>query len=356
MSINVLQAKEFTETKKNIFIVSNVFQLLNAVEAQSFFKTDNNVLVLLFFDSKKGNQKNIDKYIELFPFSQLININIWSINNPKRTVELLNFINKFEYDKVFTGFFSNNYRRILCNIKYEKLYLIDDGMYTYTMHNEIYNLEYKDTKNKSFNLIKKINNILDIFTNSYLKFYNYANNSNMIKLNFFTVYPLVKYNNEEIVNHSFKKLKQIFSDRLESNQILHENSVVFLGQPLEKLGRVSSDEYVTYLEQIILFYEKKGLVLNYIPHPAENEKILEIIKSKNINFLSINEPFELYFLKSKGIKHIASFISSALFNIKVIDKDVTIETFQLSTDKINRLEVLEMYKFFTSQGILVHQI
>lgn len=356
MSINVVQVKELTETKKNIFIVSNVFQLLSAAEAQSFFKTDNNILLLLFFDSIKGNQKNIDKYIELFPFDQLITINILSINNPVKTVELLNYINKFEYDKVFTGFFSNNYKRILCNLKYEKLYLIDDGVYTYTIHNEIYNSLYRGNKNKSFNLIKNINNILDFFTHFYFNFYNYSNNLDTIKLDFFTVYPLVKYNNEEIVNHSFEKLKQIFSNKTISDKIVHTNSVIFLGQPLEKLGNVSHNEYVKYLEKISLLYKAKGLVLNYLPHPAENKRLLKIIKSKNISFLTINEPFEIYFLKSNDINNIASFISSALFNIKIIDKDVSIEAFQLSTDKINRLDVLEMYKFLNSQGIAVHKI
>lgn len=349
MLIDFVQKKEFTEDKKNLFIVSNTFQLLNAIEAQSYFNTKNNVLVLLFFGTKKGNQKNIDKYIELFPYTQLITLQVLSISKLKETVELLNLISKFEYNKVFTGFFSHNYKRILCNLKYEKLYLVDDGIYTFTVHCEMYDPLYK-AKRKKDSLIKRFYNI---YRTLYLSLYNYSNNFNGIKLNFFTVYPLDTYRDEETVNHSYIKLKQMFAKKSNADCNIDENTVFFLGQPLSHISRA---EYIHHLENINQFYKNKNLVLNYILHPAESEKFSQELQSRNIKIHVVDEPFELYFLKCKNIKNIASFFSSALFNIMVLDSKVNIDSFQLPAPIVDRPTVQDLYKFFDKHGIPVYQV
>ncbi len=136
MPITLKYHNELSADKNNIFIVSNILQLINAIEAQNHFQTHNNILVLLFYGEKKGNQKKIEQYLYLFPYSQLIVMDDCVKKNfMPLHLELLSILNKYHFDKLFTGFFSANIRRILCNLSFNEMYLLDDGTYAYALNN-----------------------------------------------------------------------------------------------------------------------------------------------------------------------------------------------------------------------------
>ena len=59
--------------QKNLYIVSTPLQLLSAIEAQGYYQTENNILVILFFTfNKEQNVQQIFDLLKYFPYSKLI--------------------------------------------------------------------------------------------------------------------------------------------------------------------------------------------------------------------------------------------------------------------------------------------
>ena len=370
MAIEIIGVLNTNIKQANIFLISNTLQLINAIEARNTFQTKNNILVLLFFGIKKGNQKKIEEYLYLFPYDQLIIMDNCVRNNYiELNLELIKTLNTHNYDMLFTGFFSANIRRILCNLTYKEMYLLDDGTYAYALHNELYNPSYtgkstlirKYSEQKKKKLWKKIRfSLYDTYRRLYFNIYGYKNDFKEMKLNFFTIFPLKQYNNEKIINHSFQRIRQLFKNKITISKDAYKESVYFLGQPLTKLSNVSDKDYILYIKQIIKFYNTKNLQLIYIPHPEENNDVVNILsKLQDTNFKIeyINKPFEFHFLENNlNIISLASFFSSALFTMKIINPNININSFILPKDKTLPDNILTVYNFYKQENFSIHQL
>jgi len=369
MSIKVKKVSNYKLTKANIFIISNTLQLINAIEAQDTFQTNNNILVLLFFGVKKGNQNNIEEYLHLFPYSQLIIMdNCVRSNYIELNLELIKILNTYNYDMLFTGFFSANIRRILCNLSYQTMYLLDDGTYAYALHNELYNpnytgedaliRKYSEQKKK---LWRKMHFFMyDTYRKLSFNFHGYRNDFKRIQLNFFTIFPLKQYKDENIINHNFQKIRKLFENETTISKDSYKESVYFLGQPLPKLQNVFDEDYILYIKQIINFYSNKNLNIIYTPHSEESSHIINMLnklQNKNFKIEYINKPFEFYSLENNlNIISLASFFSSALFTMKIINPNINIDSFILPKDKALPDNILAVYNFYRQENFSIHQL
>jgi len=368
MSIEVTETLNCKMQKANIFLIHNTLQLFNAIEAEKKFQTKNNILVLLFFGKKQANQNKIFEYLHLFPYDQLIIMdNCVKSNFIELNLELIQSLNSYQYNKLFTGFFSANIRRIICNVTFDEMYLLDDGTYAYALHNELYNPSYsgkptlirKYSEQKKIKLWRKIKFFLyHTYRKLYFNVHGYKNDFKTISLNFFTIFPLKQYKQEKIINHNFQKMKILLEYKLNPLEKSNNQYLYFLGQPLQKLHNISAGEYISYIEIIKKFYSNKNMYFIYIPHPEEDMSILnKLKKNENLETLLIKEPFEFYFLKNHlKIRHIASFFSSALFNIQAFDPSVKIESFILPRNKIIPDNIMTVYNFFKSEKFSMHQL
>lgn len=370
MSIKVREVQNCEKEEANIFLISNTLQLINAIEAQNHFKTDNNILVLLFFGEKKGNQENIEAYLPLFPYSQLIIMeNCVRSNYIELNLELIKILNMHNYAMLFTGFFSANIRRILCNLSYNEMYLLDDGTYAYALHSELYNPNYvgkailirkysEQKKKKPWRKLRFF--IYDTYRKLSFTFHGYQNDFKEIKLNFFTIFPLNQYRDEKIINHGFQKTRQLFENKTTISKDTYKESVYFLGQPLPKLSNVSEGDYISYIKQIISFYRAKNLNIKYIPHPEESNNIIKMLnklQTTNFKIESINKPFELYALEdNSNIVSLASFFSSALFTMKTISPNIYIDSFILPQEKTLPDNILTVYNFYRQENFSINQL
>jgi len=126
-AISITTINEFTLKKKNLFIVTNPMQFLNACESQYFFKTKNNILVFLFFKGHNQSEELL-KNKDLFPYTQLIILDTRDTRNTiSENITLIKILQKYSYEKVFMGYFSLNMRRYLCNINYEDFFYLMMG-------------------------------------------------------------------------------------------------------------------------------------------------------------------------------------------------------------------------------------
>ena len=295
---------ELKEGEKNLYIVSTPLQLLCAIEAQHHFNTQNNVLVILFFLIDNG--KNIDqmfKISEHFPYNKLITY------RPNKGINIKTFQNyvlelkKYDYNYLFLGYGTPIYRRMVANIKHNKLYMLDDGIHSITVHNQLHEssnnlLLVQEPKN----IKKRLRNII-YFTKG-IKVDN-----DFKDLNFFTMFDLPEYN--DIVTHNFSYVRSIFLKDEQS-----DDKVYILGQPLKKAIEMKPSDYIDYLKDVLDKHKNKEIV--YIPHRTEqiSEELGFLLYSKKVLILHINSPIEIFFM-NHGINpvDVYSFMSSALFTI-----------------------------------------
>jgi hypothetical protein len=148
------------------------------------------------------------------------------------------------------------------------------------------------------------------------------------------------YNQFYFIHHSFK-LFSIFSVNhkkitLQKNQLEHLksrnsvnnknilNEVIFIGQPLIELNIVPKERFIKHVEEVKNYYENKGLKFSYLLHPGENENL----KKESWNVISLNEPIEVFYMRSKSLpKVFCSFYSSANINLGIIFNEITEQHF-----------------------------
>jgi len=351
--ITIIHKKPFIQKDKNLFLVSTAMHLFNAIEAQNYFKTSNNILVLLFYGSGNQDEHNVRKYLHLFPYDQLI------IFKPpqkrlyhKLNLNLIEIINQHHYNYVFVGYFSANLRRFICNFDYEQLFLYDDGTYTIALHNELYCSTSKPILIKPYSerrrkkkLMQGIFLLYDFYRRSFFKFHGYKNDfESNITLNFFTIFQLSSCQKEQIINHSLNTVKKFFiNTETQANDF--SQSVFFLGQPLNKVLNIEIDDYLHYLNQIQNFYEQKNLQILYITHRSEDKQtIREIKKYKNFKILTLDIPIEIYILENNiQIQHVASFFSSGLFTLKTLYPHFKAEAFKINFNNQTRHDLDMIY-------------
>ncbi len=289
---------------KNLYIVSTPLQLLCAIEAQHYFKTENNILVILFFLIDNG--KNIDQMFNLsehFPYNKLIT------HRPNKGINIKTFqdyileLRKHDYNYLFFGYGTPIYRRMVANIKHNKLYMLDDGIHSITVHSQLH-----ETSN-NLSLVQEPKNIKKRLRNIIYFTKGIKVDNNLKDLNFFTMFDLPQYN--DIITHNFSYVRSIFLKDEES-----DDRVYILGQPLKKAIKMESSDYIGYLKDVLNKHKNKEIV--YIPHRTEQigEELGYLLYSRKVLILHINSPIEIFFM-NHGINpvDVYSFMSSALFTI-----------------------------------------
>ena len=291
--------------EKNLYIVSTPLQLLCAIEAQHHFKTQNNVLVILFF--LIGNGKNIDqmfKLSEYFPYNKLITYQANSGVNLSAFQKYIKKLKRYKYDYFFIGYGTPIYRRMAANINYNKIYMLDDGIHSITVHSQLHN-----NTNNSLSLTQEPKNIRKKLRNAIYFTKGIKVDSKLEDLNFFTMFDLEKYN--DVITHDFSYVRSLF---LKSEE--ESNKVYILGQPLKKAIKMETSDYLGYLKEVLDKHKNRELV--YIPHRTEQigEELGYLLYLNKVLILHINSPIEIFFM-NHGINpiNIYAFMSSALFTI-----------------------------------------
>ncbi len=221
------------------------------------------------------------------------------------------------------------YRRIVANTKYEKLYFVDDGVHTLATHKQVFNLhdpqilkDFKPYPNKK--LKHKIMRL------GY-KLKSFKIDTNLEDLNFFTLFNLTPYKNEEIIKHNFSHIRNLFFKHPIENE-----KVYFLGQPLVRAIDIPSTIYLDYMQNIFDYYKDREII--YIPHrvePISNTFIQLISTYKNVSILEIDDPIEFYFMNNNIYpQDVASFMTSALFNLKKIFPQSRVKAFEVNQDSL----------------------
>ncbi|NEW61142.1 hypothetical protein GSY74_07595, partial [Sulfurovum sp. bin170] len=118
------------------------------------------------------------------------------------------------------------------------------------------------------------------------------------------------------------------------------------------------ETYNDYLIYIFEYYHDKKVL--FVPHRLEkidNEIANYIDESDRINLLIPDESIELYFLNNHIYPNeVASFITSALFNIRKLFPDTDTKAFRIDTeflDKSHRKNIELIYKYYQNEDVRI---
>lgn len=287
----------------NLFIITSPLQLINAIEAKDYFKTNNNKLVAIFTEFKSKNKDQILRLIDENEWEDVLYFDMRPEGTSTtffRQIKLVKLLRSNVYDHIFCGDLSSSINLILSNIDKRKVYLVDDGATTINRHLNELNQD-KQHKTSLKNKLRKLRfNIFGIKTN--LK----------DTVNMFTSYNLLPNGNEEIIKNNLSYFKENYL-----NNSALDNSVYFLGNPLVKYNMISREKYFEYVSNIKKSSKNKIL---YIPHRSESDfEDIKKLEDENFEIYYPELPIELELIFNNIYpSKVYSFFSSALFTLNII--------------------------------------
>lgn len=311
----------------SISIISSPLQLLNAVEAVHHFKTNHNILVLIF-NSELNSTDHAQKLNLLNEenWSEVIYYDMGKISKKKRFFEQVKLIKKLKqdsYDYLLAGDFGTIQQALMANLSIDNIYLLDDGTATIVTYEKLKNKDFF----KNFTLSAKMK----------LLRYLLAGLQYKIKqdIDFFTIYNLQALPHLQVVQHDFSYLKQ---NRLKMCK--NSKNIYILGQNLVEVGWISEENYLKYVQGIIkMIMEQYDGKIIYKPHRSE------IITKAYDNL--INERFSIDDDISQGPIEVSlidnniypaiiiSFFSSALFSLDKIFTDTIIYSIKIKKEDLS---------------------
>jgi len=280
---------------KSLYIVEAAFPLLGALEAISYYNTNNFRLVIRL--STKENEKQLIKIVE--------DLNIDTNNITfmggygygevfKKLSEfkflLWLFFNKNKYTKYFLGDYHSRYLTLLRKLclKNKKVIYLDDGSSTIRANNSF-------SRDRFFD--------------------------------WFTIYELTALPKQSIVQHDFPyirgKIKQKVLDK--------SNKTIIIGDKFYEAGLLSQKDSNKILEKLMDRLEGEDVI--YMAHRGESIEKLESIRKKyDIDVIKNDFPIELYGLYAEKLpKRVVSFFSTALYSLKKIYPEIEVKLYRIDT-------------------------
>ena len=317
--------------KYNIFIVTGPLHIMNAIEAIDYFKTKNNILLVLY----TAQNQQLEQMKKILKFHHWHTIKY--IPLPMKTLDKLIFtyeinnslkdIDSSKLDKIFVGDYRSDHVNHIVNFFQNKnIYLLDDGLAQVIYH--------KETSNESF----KVKTRRFIYK---LLMYKLSK----IKYTFFTIFDI---ENEKVIKNRYSFFKKYIKDKKV------ENAVYFIGQPLIEANIISEDIYKNELSKVINFYDNKKFV--YILHRREDEnRVKKLSIELNFKYKIFENLIELEMINSKSIpSEFATFFSTAIVTLPNFITLSEYRVFQIDNRYINQLyinDIVGSYKEFERLGL-----
>lgn len=336
-------------------------QLINAVEAIRDFGYEKNTVV--FCSYSKVRDVQIKDLLQKQPYQNIFQVQYNIVFGKSRIVNLLKVIYfrvliclitlKSKYDAcLFSHYWYPNHRYLAYRVDRRnnnaRLILVDDGTGTISFYKDRINLEIELHKTATHFDMKT-------YTVAYWKSGIYSHIPSHLTV--YTIYNLQPNINDTLVRNEYKYLLGNIDFIIESNR-LSDGSIILLGQSFVEVGILSRHKYEEYLRKIINIYE--GSSLYYIPHPAEKTDNFSSELLNKINVIKIDLPVEIYCFTQPLNVGVVGFNTSAIPNIKLIDKHRKIEAVLIDeADILNKSELDRMrnvYEYFKTQKIKLSKV
>ena len=348
-------------TKPNVFVVDTPHQLLNAVEAVHSLQLKNNHLLVT--RPKNGVQ---DKFTPLIKVDDWVTVSFPSVwIKPRHRVQkllgplanrwycrCLHFLevlalakvaSRFRHvDRLFLGHYSTEWtpfmRHIANTIKYNTLYLLDDGTDTIEINRKRHRSESNECEAPS--------GWCTIATHLRAKYWKWKL-AEARYVTFFTIYDLDVRKGDQLIRNNYSYLQSLAP----LQHMYLPDTVIFI-------GICSADNYIEmnahleFLSKIKEYFAGKKIM--YVAHPRDSASFVTRIREHLRCELWPSSSVIEYDLIVRGIKPkvVAGFVSSALITLaRLMDADVEIVCFYIAPEHwIHwREDAVEAYNYMKSK-------
>jgi hypothetical protein len=336
---------------KNVFVVASPLQLLNAIEAKHHFQLTNNHLIV-YFDGAYSPERIKElilhrdwdgiHFLEFstYPFSRIeakllgsrfseradpyigyfhSHINRMKINNLVKALGNVNYLFLGDY---MTSLYTVKHMFHIANtLRHERLFLLDDGTSTIVINedrkNRLTNVDCGPAMpNSHFGRLSKL--IRDRFVE--------WDQKEAPSVTFFSAYDINVRDGDFLIKNEYKHL------RAQTKKAVQSDSVFFVGQLMVETEYISEESYLECIAKVKDYFAPDKLV--YIPHPrASASRVRKIEESLGLTIMRTNIPIECEIcIRGNRPKVLASFLSSALQNCKLMLDDLSIKAFHIPPD------------------------
>jgi hypothetical protein len=315
------------KSNRDLFIVSAPFQLLSAIEAKHFFKTENSTII---YTKELENSLDISNWNEKIQFPEN------SKSNFKKSLKFVKRFQNREFRYIFVGNYFSSIRshlqKILAsNLNAKKVIFLDDGVLT-TLQNFETNFQRKVPFSKL------------------LKWKIFGYKTNLQDFSIFTVLKTEQRENLEIFENNFSFFKNLANE----NFIEKSDNFYFIGSAKMETWQMGEKNFINLMKKVFSFAERFENIY-FVPHRHCSTKSIEIVKKLGFKVLKFSKPIEFEFLERKEKPlNIASTTSTALLSLKVIFEPKNVYSFQIGENEIREDRVIGMkslYKTFENFGV-----
>lgn len=326
----------------NVFVIESPFQMLSALEAVRYFALDNNVLFMRISGNSRNNEQlgtiaNYGDWIKIIPFETAKLRDLAAIKRSIREIRKnyeigLLFLGEF-YSPVITAFgvlFSST-----------KIYVLDDGAGSLEIWNYYHSSDPKQAKRF---MHASLNNRIKAMVNCLLR--NWPGKKRKV-IYLFSCFDLTSNQRLQVTKHNFDFTRSKTSTLTEQKN----DTLFFLGSCACESGVVTEEYYEQCISKVAALYKDMHLV--YLPHRHERaDKIASRVAPYGFEIKYLDSIVELGFCElQERPRYVASFLSTALYSLKMIFPEADVTAFLYDESQINqryRAQSLYYYSYYES--------
>ncbi|HFS5768489.1 TPA: polysialyltransferase family glycosyltransferase [Providencia rettgeri] len=258
--------------------------------------------VVIFKYDYWGYNQIYKRYLDYF-----LELNGKLIENTSSLSEIISYLKRY-YKEALFDFVTVNSPAIKLKLffKNSNLIVIADGLGYYANFSTLINSIRRESK------LSISPSRLTIMTIKYLI------KKVFIKLISFEEYTLLRYKDLSLNQTYINNFKSIVG-KLKGSIDISTPSLIFLDQPLVKLGIMNQDEYDRLLESAYKYSISLGLTFYIKEHPSS------INSNQKYKIIKFDGLLEELCLLNNNIKHIMSYSSTGLFNILYLNDFIKVE-------------------------------
>lgn len=171
-------------------------------------------------------------------------------------------------------------------------------------------------------------------------------------LTFFSCYDLDVRQGDRFMRNEYRVL------RASSKSLARSDDVVFLGQPLTQDSFMKPEKYVDYLRRVKKYVAPRRLL--YVPHPRESNESIESVQTQlGVEVRVLDVPAEYYFAAVTRPACVVSFFTSALENCtRILGDALSVKAVYLEAGDLLRGqdEIEKIYQYFENRQSLGFEV
>jgi len=327
---------------KNLFVIRSPLQLINAIEAQNFFNTSNNQLIIIHTKKNIKNKELIEAIVKHYNLEKTFSISIYHQDSGRsKLITMVRFIKELQkecYEYLFIADAGSLQIIIAANLDSESVIHLDDG--TKTIEKQEEKLFIPQTY-KNLKITRKIR---------YWRYWLFGLQAFIKKpIDLFTIFNIKALESQKIISNNYN----YFNNLLFLEKKFDEENIYFIGQGLSEANIVSETFYLNLLKSLKKQFHNKKII--YLPHRGEkiSKEKLELVDDL-FKIYSPNLPVELEFLEQeKYPKKIVGIASTALFTLGTLFKNAEVCYFKIPDEEYLNIEKKDIwnkiYSYFENE-------